>query len=58
MENRDGNRSPALQIFVSGSTVTVTFSKNENKGLKELVRNILTEAYEERLQEGALPGIK
>lgn len=58
MEDRVGNKNLSLQIYVSDSTVTLTFSENENVGLKELVRDILTEAYEERLQDGVLPGIR
>lgn len=55
MEDRNGNNSPMLQICVNNSTVIVRFSRAENAGLKDLVRDILTEAYEERLQKGLLP---
>ena len=55
MDNRREKRGPSFRIQVNDAAVTVTFSEKESTGLKELIRGILTEAYEERLQRERLP---
>ena len=45
----------SFRIRVNDAAVIVTFSEKESTGLKELIRGILTEAYEERLQRERLP---
>ena len=52
LDNRREKRGPSFRIQVNDAAVTVTFSEKESTGLKELIRGILTEAYEERLQRG------
>ena len=55
MEDRREKRDSYFRIQVNDTVVTVTFSEKESTGLKELIRGILTEAYEERLQRERLP---
>ena len=56
MDERREKKNPVLRVRVNNLTVIVTFSENENIGLKDRVRDILTEAYEERLQDNRLLG--
>ena len=42
--------SPVFQLHINGSTVTVTFSTSETPDIKARIRDILTESYEERIQ--------
>ena len=44
MEDGRENKNPVLRIRVNGSMVMVTFSKNESVGLKDQIRDILTES--------------
>ncbi len=43
--------SPVFRINMKGATVTVMFSESGMPGLKEKVRDILTESYGERLRD-------
>ena len=54
MEDGRENKNPVLRIRVNGSMVIVTFSKNESVGLKDQIRDILTESRGERLQNELL----
>lgn len=53
MEKRETGRSPVMRLHINDSTVTVMFSRNGEgeAGVKNKVRDILTEAYEERFQK-------
>ncbi len=53
MEKRETGRSPVMRLHINDSTVTVMFSQNGEgeAGVKNKVRDILTEAYEERFQK-------
>ena len=44
------NKNPVLQIRVDDLTVIMTFSTNENGRLKDQIRDILTEARGEYLE--------
>ncbi len=48
-EGKDG--SPVFRFDMNGATVTVMFSESGMPGLKEKVRDILTESYGERLRD-------
>ena len=43
-------KSPVLEWYVNHVLVTVAFSTQEGVNVKEQIRDILTQAYEERLQ--------
>lgn len=53
MEKIETGRSPVMRLHINDSTVTVMFSQNGEgeAGVKNKVRDILTEAYEERFQK-------
>lgn len=51
MENSKAERIPVLQIRANGSVVNVIFNGNDGTDVKNRVRDILTEAYEERFQK-------
>ena len=44
------NKNPVLQIRVDDLTVIMTFSTNENGRLKDQIRDILTEARGEYIE--------
>lgn len=44
------NIDPVLRLDVNGAVVLVRFSKTEMPDIKDRIRNILTESYEERFQ--------
>ena len=48
-ENQEKN-SPVFKLDISGTSVIVTFSSIETSNIKARVRDILTESYEERIQ--------
>ena len=50
MEDDRENKNPVLRIRVNDLTVIVTFSTNENGRLKDQIRDILTEARGEYLE--------
>ena len=50
MEDGRENKNPALRIRVNDLTVIMTFSTNENGRLKDQIRDILTEARGEYLE--------
>ena len=54
MEKRETGRNPVMQLHVNASTVTVMFSDNGEADVKNRVRDIPTEAYEERFQRESL----
>ena len=41
-----------FQLRINDSTVLVRFSRNADQDVRTKVRDILTEAYEERFQQG------
>ena len=50
MSKSQKDDSPVFQLYINGSVVTVTFSTCETPDIKAKVRDILTESYEERIQ--------
>lgn len=48
-DQKDG--SPVFRFNLNGAKVTVMFSASGVPGIKEKVRNILTESYGERFRE-------
>ena len=40
-----------IKLRLSGKSVTICFSQEESLGTKDKVREILTEAYEEKIQQ-------
>ena len=50
MSKSQKDDSPVFQLNINGSVVTVTFSTSETPDIKARVRDILTESYEERIQ--------
>ena len=50
MSKSQKDDSPVFQLNINGSAVTVTFSTSETSDIKARVRDILTESYEERIQ--------
>ena len=50
MSKSQKDDSPVFQLHINGSAVTVKFSSIETTDIKARVRDILTEIYEERLQ--------
>ena len=50
MSKSQKDDSPVFQLNINGSAVTVTFSTSETPDIKARVRDILTESYEERIQ--------
>lgn len=55
MGNMRTDMNPVMRLRVNSSVVTVMFSGNEGTEVKNKVRDILTEAYEERLQKAFIP---
>lgn len=56
MENVKAGRSPVMQLSLNSSAVTVMFSGSDSgTDIKGKVRDILTEAYEERFQKEFMP---
>ena len=51
MSNSQKDGSPVFQLHINGSAVTITFSSIETSDIKAIIRDILTESYEERLQD-------
>ena len=50
MSKSQKDDSPVFQLNINGSAVTVTFSTSETPDIKARIRDILTESYEERIQ--------
>jgi hypothetical protein len=50
-DNKIGEIS-GFQLRINDSTVLVRFSRNADQDVRTKVRDILTEAYEERFQQG------
>ena len=48
-ENQE-KTSPVFKLDINGTSVIVTFSSIETPDIKARVRDILTESYEERIQ--------
>lgn len=44
------NTDSVLRLDVNGAVVMVRFSKTETPDIKDRIRDILTESYEERFQ--------
>ena len=56
MEKTESGRNPVMQLCINSSAVTVMFSRNDTGAdIKNKVRDILTEAYEERFQKEFIP---
>jgi len=51
LENRKADENPVLQLRVNNSVVKVMFSRSDGMDVKNRVRDILTESYEERFQK-------
>lgn len=50
MSKSQKDDSPVFRLHINGSAVKVTFSTSETPDIKARVRDILTESYEERVQ--------
>ena len=50
MNNNEKDDNPVLQFHINGSAVMITFSNIETSDIKAIIRDILTESYEERIQ--------
>ncbi|MCI9071417.1 MAG: hypothetical protein HFH80_01155 [Lachnospiraceae bacterium] len=50
MGSQQYNKNPIFQLCISGGDVMVRFSAEESVDVKSRVRDILTGAYEERIQ--------
>ena len=48
-ENQE-KTNPVFKLDINGTSVIVTFSTSETPDIKARVRDILTESYEERIQ--------
>lgn len=48
-ENQE-QTTPVFKLDISDTSVTITFSNIETPDIKARVRDILTESYEERIQ--------
>lgn len=48
-ENQE-QTTPVFKLDISDTSVTITFSNIETPNIKARVRDILTESYEERIQ--------
>lgn len=55
MENMRTDRNPVMRLHINSSAVTIMFSGSEGTDVKNKVRDILTEAYEERFQKEFIP---
>ena len=55
MENMGMERNPVMRLHINSSLVTIMFSGSDDTEVKSKVRDILTEAYEERLQKEFIP---
>lgn len=51
MKAKNMDTSPVLEWYVNDTVVTVAFSTQEGVNVKEQIRDILTQAYEERLRK-------
>jgi hypothetical protein len=49
------DRNPVMRLHINSSAVTIMFSGSEDTDVKNKVRDILTEAYEERFQKEFIP---
>ena len=50
MSKSQKDDSPVFQLHINGSSVMVRFSNIETLDIKARIRDILTESYEERIQ--------
>ena len=48
-ENQE-KTNPVFKLDINGTSVIVTFSASETPDIKTRIRDILTESYEERIQ--------
>ena len=55
MESRGTDRNPVMRLHINSSAVTIMFSGSEGTDVKNKVRDILTEAYEERFRKEFIP---
>lgn len=51
MSNNQKDDTPVFQLHINGLAVMITFSNIETPDIKARIRDILTESYEERLQD-------
>lgn len=50
--------SPVFRFRLGGSKITILFGDKESKDVKERIRDILTESYEERIQRQIQESVK
>lgn len=50
MSENNNSGNPAFRLDIGGVAVTVRFSDTETADVKDRIRDILTESYEERFQ--------
>lgn len=50
MSENNNSGNPVFRLDISGAAVMVRFSDTETADVKERIRDILTESYEERFQ--------
>ena len=55
MKDMRTDKNPVMRLYINSSAVTIMFSGDEGAEVKNKVRDILTEAYEERFQKGLVP---
>lgn len=55
MEDMRTDKNPVMRLHINSSVVTIMFSGSEGAEVKNKVRDILTEAYEERFQKEFIP---
>ncbi len=46
--------SPVFRFHLNGMPITIRFSDTESQNIKDRIRDILTESYEERIQRQIL----
>jgi len=51
LDRQQNVENPAFCLRVNGVSVTIRFSEDESADIKNKVREILTEAYEDRFQK-------
>lgn len=50
MSENNNNGNPVFRLDIGGAAVMVRFSDTETTDIKDRIRDILTESYEERFQ--------
>ncbi len=52
-KSREIAHTPVIKFRIDDPAVTITFSQEENVGVKSVILDILIEAYRERLQRAS-----